>query len=613
MNFWTGLIAGIIIGWLVEWIIDRLFWRRDAAEAGEAERLLEERVATAEADAAAASADREARLAQAEEEYQTRLRAVEEEWQSRLNLNEQEWQANFRALEADNTDLRARLADVMAGATLAAAGAAVAGEAFDDETFDDEATRAPEAGILADEMIVAEWAEEDAVEWAAPQSDLLEIDEMNSDVAERLHLAGVDSVDALAAADPVALSVAMGLEREETEAWIDRAAATLARPETPAPAAARRDDLTRVHGIGPRYAALLAAAGIESFDDLAAATPEQLRDVIKPGPMQQINFGSWSAQAAALAGARGVQTGDDLTEIEGIGPVYAARLREGGIGSFAELAAADEATLAALIAAPAWRRVNYGDWIAQAQLAAAGDRAGLSEMQSRLNVRGGDNLGLIHGMGNRSVAALQAAGITTFAALAAATPQQVESVLRDAGVRGGYDYEAWISEAGVRAAGKRVSTGRARPTHVVPCPQDLSAVPGVGPVLEERLYAAGIGSYWELAETPTAQLAATLQIGSLPGVDLEAIRAAAMRLAVESNSLGRAWDGTPPDDFEALPGIGEVYERRLYEAGICTFDALAAATPERLAEICKAPPMRAPDYAAWVATAAERVAARRSA
>jgi len=83
-----------------------------------------------------------------------------------------------------------------------------------------------------------------------------------------------------------------------------------------------------------------------------------------------------------------------------------------------------------------------------------------------------------------------------------------------------------------------------------------------------------------------------------------------MRLAVESNSLGRAWDGSPPDDFDGLPGIGEVYERRLYEAGICTYAALAAATPERLAEICKAPPMRTPDYAAWIATAADLAGAR---
>jgi predicted flap endonuclease-1-like 5' DNA nuclease len=178
-------------------------------------------------------------------------------------------------------------------------------------------------------------------------------------------------------------------------------------------------------------------------------------------------------------------------------------------------------------------------------------------------------------------------------------------------VRGSYDYEAWIGEAGVRASGKRVSTGRQRPTYSVPCPQDLSAVSGIGPVFEERLYAAGIGSYWALAELPADQLVTILDARE-GQVDPPAIKAAAMRRAVETNSLGRAWNGTPPDDFDGLPEIGEVYERRLYEAGICTYETLAATAPERLAEICRAPAMRAPDYGAWVALAAELAAARGS-
>ena len=382
--------------------------------------------------------------------------------------------------------------------------------------------------------------------------------------------------------------------------------------DAPAPgvAAYANDDLTRVHGIGRKYADLLTAAGIVSFDDLVAATPDQLRDIIRPSAMQQINFASWSAQAVALAGARSQRVGDDLTELEGIGPVYAAKLRERGIVTFADLAASDEATLAEIIAAPTWRRINYGDWIAQAQLAAAGDATGLREMQDHLFRRGDDNLSLIQGLGGRSVTALQAAGITSFAALAATTPDQLDGILHGAGMRGGANYDAWIAEAGLRAAGKRVPSGRSRPAYVVPCPQDLSAVHGVGPVFEERLYAAGIGTYWSLAELPAADLATILDARDFQVVDLEAIKAAAMRLAVESNSLGRAWDGTPPDDFDGLPGIGEVYERRLYEAGICTYIALAAATPERLAEICKAPAMRTPDYAAWIATAAELAGAR---
>lgn len=592
MNFWTGLILGVIIGWLVEWVIDWLFWRREADD--------DYRSGTAEVDTdlAEREAEWESRLAAAEEEYQASLRAVEADWQSRLNLNEQQWQAQFATLEEDNEALREGAADRLAGATLGAAGVVVADQspAEDDaereslgyrDTSGDEGwtVEEPDAagGVVAYEAVADESVStEQYSDWGAPATDASwTAGEMPAETvtADDNRLGDAFSFDA------------------------DASISTL--PATPA-----HDDLTRIHGIGRKYADLLTAAGITSYDELAAATPDQLRDIVRPSAMQQINFASWSAQATALGATRAARAGDDLTELEGIGPVYASKLRERGIVTFADLAATDEATLAEIIAAPTWRRINYGDWIAQARLAAAGNAAGLREMQVNLFRRGDDNLGLIQGLGGRSVAALQAAGITSFAALAGTTPDQLDGILRDAGMRGGANYNAWIGEAGLRAAGKRVPSGRSRPTHVVPCPQDLSAVAGVGPVFEERLYAAGIGTYWSLAELPAADLAAVLDARDFQGVDLEGIKAAAMRLAVESNSLGRAWDGSPPDDFDGLPGIGEVYERRLYEAGICTYDALAAATPERLAEICQAPAMRTPDYAAWIATAADLVGAR---
>jgi len=620
MNFWTGLILGIIIGWLVEWIIDWLFWRRDAAEAQEAELLLAERQAGIGLDE-----EWQARLAAAEMEYQERLRAVEGEWQDRLNLNEQQWQSQFTALESENSDLRARSTGLAAGAVLGVTGAALALDSAEDESvylLDDSAP--------ADDVIAAE--EDEVVEidfptyeesWEADQmsitpaeiepADFSLLGDVDSDLAERFHLAGIDSVEALAAADPAALSVTTGLERDEAESWILRAAVLreLVSNPTPAPLG-YQDDLTRVRGIGPRYAALLGEAGIHSYDDLSAASPDQLRDIIKPSAMQQINFDSWSRQAHALAETRGVRAGDDLTELEGIGPVYAAKLRDRGITTFADLAAADEGTLGEIISAPAWRKINYGEWIEQAKLTASGDTIALQELKSRLFSRGGDNLGLIRGMGNRSATALQAAGITSFAALAQSSPQQLEEIIHNAGVRGGHDYEAWISEAELRAAGKRIPGTRSRAVHIVPCPQDLSAVSGIGPVYEERLYAAGIGTYWSLAELPIEELARILELKSFQDVDLTAISTAAMTIAAETNSLGRGWDGTSPDDFDGLPEIGEVYERRLYEAGICTYEAMAATTPEQLAAICKAPPMRKPNYAAWIATAAELSAAKRS-
>ena len=138
--------------------------------------------------------------------------------------------------------------------------------------------------------------------------------------------------------------------------------------------------------------------------------------------------------------------------------------------------------------------------------------------------------------------------------------------------------------------------------YVVECPQHLSDVKGIGSVYETRLYEAGVGSYWELSQLSTADLKRILQLTDLQAkqMDFRAIRAEARRLARQTRSLGRRWNGRQPDDFEPLKGIGKTYEKRLYDAGICTYQALANATVELLEEICHAPAQLKPDYAAWI-------------
>lgn len=68
---------------------------------------------------------------------------------------------------------------------------------------------------------------------------------------------------------------------------------------------ARRDDLTRIEGIGPKIAPLLAAAGIRNFAELALASPSQLRAVLAAaGPgFRLADPTSWPDQA--LLAARG--------------------------------------------------------------------------------------------------------------------------------------------------------------------------------------------------------------------------------------------------------------------------------------------------------------------
>lgn len=144
------------------------------------------------------------------------------------------------------------------------------------------------------------------------------------------------------------------------------------------------------------------------------------------------------------------------------------------------------------------------------------------------------------------------------------------------------------------------------------CPQHLSDIKGIGSVYEQRLYAAGIGSYWELAHLSDDDFKRILEFTplQLERINLNDIRADALRLAKATKSQGRRWTRQAPDDFEPLEGIGHTYEKRLYDAGICTFEALANASVELLEEICHAPAQFRPDYALWIKQAQEIVTQR---
>lgn len=58
----------------------------------------------------------------------------------------------------------------------------------------------------------------------------------------------------------------------------------------------------------------------------------------------------------------------------------------------------------------------------------------------------------------------------------------------------------------------------------------------------------------------------------------------------------------PPDDLTVITGIGPTFARRLNDAGIYSFVALAAATPEHIREVTKVANWQA-DPADWIAAA----------
>ncbi len=162
---------------------------------------------------------------------------------------------------------------------------------------------------------------------------------------------------------------------------------------------------------------------------------------------------------------------------------------------------------------------------------------------------------------------------------------------------------ARLSDAKLTFA-NRALQARVMPT-VIEQPQDLSAVEGIGAIFEQRLYNAGIGAYWELATLDNETLLRVLKIGKAQAaaVNLDAIRASAQRLAEESDTVGLVWNGAPVDDFEPIPGIGKIYEQRLYDAGIRTYADLAQSTPAILQQIVSSRAPVPPDFASWIEAA----------
>jgi predicted flap endonuclease-1-like 5' DNA nuclease len=93
------------------------------------------------------------------------------------------------------------------------------------------------------------------------------------------------------------------------------------------------------------------------------------------------------AKAAPKKAATKKVAADDLKKIEGVGPKIAEILNEGGIHSFAELAAAKPAAIKEMLdkAGSQFHMHDPGTWPKQAKLAAAGKWDELKKLQDELN------------------------------------------------------------------------------------------------------------------------------------------------------------------------------------------------------------------------------------
>lgn len=83
----------------------------------------------------------------------------------------------------------------------------------------------------------------------------------------------------------------------------DEAVPAAAAP-APSLAAEEEDDLTRIDGIGPKSAAALRAAGIDTFEKLAQSNTEQIMTILRTANVRIVsNYSSWVEQAGYAARA----------------------------------------------------------------------------------------------------------------------------------------------------------------------------------------------------------------------------------------------------------------------------------------------------------------------
>jgi len=109
--------------------------------------------------------------------------------------------------------------------------------------------------------------------------------------------------------------------RAELEECRRKAAAPVAAAAAPVPAATApaeapapppvaavpdpartRDPLIDILGIGPVFQARFYDAGVLTFAELAALSPQQVREIIKPNEWQKIEPEAWIAEARQRAG-----------------------------------------------------------------------------------------------------------------------------------------------------------------------------------------------------------------------------------------------------------------------------------------------------------------------
>jgi predicted flap endonuclease-1-like 5' DNA nuclease len=273
-----ALLVGFLLGWLIEWRIDLAYWRSYFKTAEEEEA---ERVVTLEAPAAPPQlppAGQELVINTLRDQVTQRdsdlgtLRATIEQ----LSASEGRW----RSREAELLDEVRRLRAEVDAVTAAKADA--------EAEWRHELVRRE-----------AQWQESKEAALAGLRAD---VDRLQTQAAEARLQAERDGLARLVETEQHwrgrydAETASLRAGAEQLQARLTDLERRFARYKQNHPAT-----LAEIIGIGPKIEDELRQAGIHTYTDLAARTPDELRALLDPPKWRHLDFESWIDQARRLA------------------------------------------------------------------------------------------------------------------------------------------------------------------------------------------------------------------------------------------------------------------------------------------------------------------------
>ena len=396
------------------------------------------------------------------------------------------------------------------------------------------------------------------------------------------------------------------------------------------------DDLTKIEGIGPAIAKHLNEAGINSYSELAATTPERIREILDAqGGYGAHDPTTWPDQSQLAAAGEWEQLKEWQDQLDGgrmVGGEAAALAPDPAPAAPAPTAPTPAAP-APVAPAPVDANAGFAA-TPPADPASSAAPTASAESTPASAPAAEDDLTKIEGIGPAIAKHLNAAGITTYAQLAATDPSQVKQILDNVGGFGAHDPSTWPDQAQLAASGEweqlkewqdvldggkpsadapsplaaastqsastePVSTEPAAPaptpTEPAPAPvdvEDLTKIEGIGPKIAEHLNASGITTFAQLAAVSPEDLKGILVAGGFnsqdPGTWPDQAQLAATGEWDKLSEWQDILDGgkiVASDDLTKVEGIGPKVAELLNAAGIMSFAQLASSTPEKIKAI----------------------------